>query len=172
MAEALAKISQVQGLGMIQIRANLLRSGEVIARAVDLVLPAPMLTTRQGERMLGWMSPDELILIAPQPQIAGLLAALEEALEGHHALVVDVSDMRVVFDIQGARADQALAKLCPADAANLPEAGLRRTRAAQAACGFWRHGQGFRLMGFRSVADYLRGILEGAAAPGTHLDPR
>ena len=172
MAEALAKISQVRGLGMIQIRADLNLAGAAIAGATGLALPAPKLTTRQGERLLGWMSPDELILIAPQPDIAGLLAALEAALAGQHALVVDVSDMRVVFDIQGARADQALAKLCPADAANLPETGLRRTRAAQAACGFWRHGQGFRLMGFRSVGDYLRGILEGAAAPGTHLDPR
>jgi sarcosine oxidase subunit gamma len=28
------------------------------------------------------------------------------------------------------------------------------------------------LIGFRSVADYLRGILTGAAMPGSGLDPR
>ena len=50
--------------------------------------------------------------------------------------------------------------------------GLRRTRAAQAACGIWREPGGYVLIGFRSVGDYLRGLLEGAAVPGSQLDPR
>jgi len=77
-----------------------------------------------------------------------------------------------VFRIQGARALDVLAKLCPADLAAMPEDGLRRTRAAQVACGIWREPGGYVLIGFRSVTDYLRGILTGAAAPGTQLDPR
>jgi sarcosine oxidase subunit gamma len=54
----------------------------------------------------------------------------------------------------------------------MPENGLRRTRAAQAACGIWREPGGYVLIGFRSVGDYLRGLLEGAAVPGSQLDPR
>lgn len=65
-----------------------------------------------------------------------------------------------------------LAKLCPADVAAMPADGIRRTRAAQVACGIWRRGEGFVLIGFRSVGDYIGGLLRGAARPGTELDPR
>jgi sarcosine oxidase subunit gamma len=172
MAEALAKISQVQGSGMIQIRADLARVGDAIAATVGLPVPERGRTTSDASRTLGWMSPDELLLVLPQAETAGTLAALTAALAEQHALVLDVSDMRAMFRIDGPRAVQVLAKLCPTDLAGMPQDGMRRTRAAQAACGIWRDGAGYVLVGFRSVADYLHGILTGAAAPGTQLDPR
>ena len=55
---------------------------------------------------------------------------------------------------------------------SIPADGLRRSRAGQVPVAFWRIPGGFRVIAFRSVADYLRRILEGAAAPGTWLDPR
>ena len=172
MAEALAKITQVQGLGMIQIRADLDRAGDAIAGAAGLAVPAQGRVTTDGQRSLGWMSPDELLLVLPHDEVAAALAALNGAFDGQHALALDVSDMRAVFRIQGDRAVQVLMKLCPTDLASMPEDGLRRTRAAQVACGIWREPGGYVLIGFRSVGDYLRGILTGAAAPGTHLEPR
>ncbi len=172
MAEALANILQVQDWGMIQIRADLTRAGDAIAGAAGLALPAQGSITSDGNRSLGWMSPDELLLVLPQAEVAEALAALSDALSTEHALVLDVSDMRAAFRIQGPKALQVLMKLCPADLAAMPEDGLRRTRAAQAACGIWREPGGYVLIGFRSVADYLRGILTGAAAPGTQLEPR
>ncbi|WP_323716784.1 sarcosine oxidase subunit gamma [Paracoccus aminovorans] len=172
MAEALAKISQVQDWGMIQIRADLSRAGDAIAGAVGLAVPAQGCTTTDGSRVLGWMSPDELLLVLPKAETAAALAALQDALSTEHALALDVSDMRAVFRIQGAKALQVLTKLCPADLSAMPENGLRRTRAAQVACGIWREPGGYVLVGFRSVGDYLRGILTGAAAPGTDLEPR
>ncbi|MNP76532.1 Sarcosine oxidase, gamma subunit family [compost metagenome] len=80
--------------------------------------------------------------------------------------------MRVAFAIEGDGAGQVLMKLCPTEIAAMPMDGMRRTRAAQVACGIWRDRDGFALIGFRSVADYLRGILSGAARPGSTLDPR
>lgn len=172
MAEALAKITQVQGLGMIQIRADLDRAGDAIAGAAGLAVPAQGRVTTDGQRSLGWMSPDELLLVLPHDEAAAALSALNGALADQHALALDVSDMRAVFRIEGDKAVQVLMKLCPTDLASMPEDGLRRTRAAQVACGIWREPGGYVLIGFRSVADYLRGILTGAAAPGTHLEPR
>lgn len=172
MAEALAKISQVQDWGMIQIRADLSRAGDAIAAAAGLAVPAQGCTSTDGSRVLGWMSPDELLLVLPKAETAAALAALQDALSTEHALALDVSDMRAVFRIQGAKALQVLTKLCPADLSAMPENGLRRTRAAQVACGIWREPGGYVLVGFRSVGDYLRGILTGAAAPGTDLEPR
>ena len=172
MAEALARITQADDLGMIQIRADLDRAGDAIAGAAGLAIPGQGRTTSDGTRLLGWMSPDELLLVLPRADVAATLAALTDALSTEHALVLDVSDMRAVFRIRGPNAVQVLMKLCPTDLAGMPDDALRRTRAAQAACGIWRDGDGYVLMGFRSVADYLRGLLEGAAVPGSQLDPR
>ena len=97
---------------------------------------------------------------------------LNEALAGEHCLVADVSDMRCVFDVTGEAPDQVLAKLSPTDLDGFPPDGLRRSRAAQVPVAFWRIPDGFRVIAFRSAEDYLRGILQGAAAPGTWLDPR
>lgn len=173
MAEALAQISRVDGgVGMVTIRADQGACGAVIAAAAGVALPTQGRITHEGGRSLGWMSPDELLLTLPADELPAVLSALEVALAGQHALVVDVSDMRAVFDITGPKAAQVLAKLSPTDFATLPPDALRRSRAAQAAVAFWRCGAGFRLVGFRSVADYLTTILTNAALPGSDLDAR
>ena len=172
MAEALATISRVEDLGMIQIRADLARAGDAIAGATRLAIPAQGMTVSDGTRRLGWMSPDELLLVLPRAELAEALAALGDALSTEHALVLDVSDMRVAFRITGPRAGQVLAKLSPAETGAMPPDGLRRSRAAQAACGIWREADGYVLIGFRSIADYLQGILTGAAIRGSGLEPR
>ena len=104
--------------------------------------------------------------------VTATLAALRDALSTEPALIEDVSAMRCVFDLSGPRAAEVLMKLTPADLSALPADGVRRTRAAQVACGLWRTGQGYVLIGFRSVGDYIGGLLRNAARPGTHLDPR
>lgn len=172
MAEALATITPVVDQGMIQIRADLGAKGDAISRAVGVALPAPTRIATEGTRALGWMSPDELLLLLPKAEVPVTLTALEDALAGAHALVVDVSDMRAVFDVVGAQADHVLAKLTPTDFSKVESDSLRRSRLAQAACGIWPIAGGFRVMAFRSVGDYIRGILTAAARPGTSLDPR
>lgn len=172
MAEILAQVARVDGLGMIQIRADLDRAGEAIAEAAGLALPDVARITGDGSRSLGWMSPDELLLVLPAADLPEALAALEQALAGEHALVADVSDMRAVFDVTGRHAADVIAKLSPTDLAALPPDGLRRSRASQVAVGFWRLGDGFRVIGFRSTADYLALILKNAALPGSTLAPR
>lgn len=172
MAEALAQITELTELSMIQIRADLGRAGGAIAQAVGVALPAPTTTTTDGVRTLCWMSPDELLLVLPQTDAAAAFAALSDALSGEHALVLDVSGMRAAFGIDGPKAAQVLMKLCPANIGAMPADAMRRTRAAQVACGIWRRGDGYVLIGFRSVRDYLAQLLLGAARAGTHLDPR
>lgn len=172
MAEALATVARVDGLGMILIRADLARAGDAIAEAAGLAIPEATRIVTDGSRSLGWMSPDEVLLILPAEETAEALAALQQALTGEHALVADVSDLRAVFDLSGAKAGQVLSKLCPVDLAAFPKDGLRRTRAAQTAVAFWRQGKGFRVIGMRSTADYLGLILQNAAIPGSDLDPR
>ncbi|WP_347140485.1 sarcosine oxidase subunit gamma family protein [Paracoccus sp. SSK6] len=172
MAEALATIARIEGLGMIAIRADLDRAGDAIAEAAGLTIPGQTRIVTDGSRSLGWMSPDELLLILPATELAEAVTALTDALASEHALVVDVSDARAVFDVTGPHAADVIAKLMPVDLDDLPPDGLRRSRAAQTAAALWRIPGGFRLIGFRSTADYLRLILENAAIPGSHLAPR
>lgn len=172
MAEALATITEIAAPGMIQIRADLDRAGDAIAEAAGLAIPAQTRFSAAGDRWLGWMSPDELLLILPRDEVAATIAALNDALAGEHALVVDVSDMRAGFDVIGNGADQVLAKLSPVDFGQLAGDGVRRTRLAQVSCAFWPVNGGYRVVGFRSVADYMRGLLLGASRPGTTLAPR
>lgn len=172
MAEALARIARVDGLGMIAIRAELSRAGDAIAEAAGLAVPRATRITTDGSRSLGWMSPDELLLVLPAPERPEAQAALEQALAGEHALVADVSDMRAVFDVTGPHAADVIAKLSPADLAGIPPDGLRRSRAAQTAVAFWRLPDGYRIIGFRSTADYLATVLQNAATPGSTLAPR
>lgn len=168
----LAIVTPVHGLGMVTIRADLGRAGDAIAEAAGLSVPERTRTVRDRDRMLGWMSPDELLLTLPAAEVPEAVAALSDALAGEHSLVADVSDMRCVFDVTGDAPDQMLAKLSPTDLDRFPADGLRRSRAGQVPVAFWRVSGGFRVVAFRSVEDYLRRILEGAAAPGTWLDPR
>ena len=172
MADALATITRRNEFGMITIRADLGRAGDAIAEAAGLAIPRMAGITTDGSRSLGWMSPDELLLILPASDTTEAVAALEQALFGEHALVADVSDARAMFDITGPDAGDVIAKLCPADPAALPKDGLRRTRAAQISAAFWHIHDGFRLVGFRSTADYLDQILHNAATPGSQLAPR
>lgn len=172
MADTVATITPVEGLGMITIRADLARAGDAIADAAGLALPEANKITTDGSRSLGWMSPDELLLTLPAQETAEAVGALTQALTGEHSLVADVSDARAVFDITGPHAADIIAKLSPADLGAMPKDGLRRSRTAQTAAAFWRIDNGFRLIGFRSTADYLAQILQNAAIPGSQLAPR
>ena len=88
-----------------------------------------------------------------------------------HHLAVVVSDARAVFRIEGQKADQVIAKLCPVDLETLAPGELRRTRAAQVAAAFWRDETGFTLVCFRSVASYVMGLLTHSAQTGSELSP-
>ena len=96
------------------------------AGAAGLAVPAQTSATADGSRTLLWMSPDELLLVLPRAETAGALAALTDALATEHSLVLDVSDMRAAFAIEGPKAEQVLMKLCPADIASMPDDGVRR----------------------------------------------
>ena len=58
-----------------------------------------------------WLGPDQWLILLR----AADAAALARALAGHAASVVDVSDLRAVFELAGPRARDALRKGCAID---------------------------------------------------------
>lgn len=169
--QGFARVSEIGPLGMISLRAKpeVKSLAKAIKAAVGTAVPAERSIVIDGDRAAGWMSPDEYLLILPYDQTGAAMAAIAKAMGDEHHLAAVVSDARAVFQIDGDKADQVLKKLCPVDIAGMAPGELRRTRAAQVAAAFWRQGDGFRLVCFRSVADYAMGVLSHSAMAGSEI---
>lgn len=168
--DGFATIREIGPLGMITLRCKLDQKPlATTLKKLGFLLPEPRRITQAKDRSAGWMSPDELLLILPYTEVAAVMAALATGLAKTHHLAADVSDARAVFRIEGAKADQVLAKLCPVDLPTLAPNELRRTRAAQVAAAFWAQEGGYTLVSFRSVAGYVMGLLATSAKQGAEL---
>jgi sarcosine oxidase, subunit gamma len=168
-----AEIREIGPVGMISLRArpDTPDLAKAVKAATGLALPETRRIVTKGDHAIGWMAPDEWLLLMPYDQVPVALKKLDKALAGRHFLAVDVSDARAVFRIEGARAAEVLMKLSPVDHATLAPGELRRTRVAQVASAFWRDGDGYTLVSFRSVAAYVMGLLRHSAQPGSELYP-
>lgn len=170
-ATGLADVAELGPIGMIALRGDLADPGMAgaVMAVMGLALPGVRRMTSRAERSVGWMSPDELLLIVPYGEVQVTVTALDNALKDKHFLAVDVSDSRAAFRLRGASARDVLAKLTPTDLspAAFQPGMLRRSRAAQVAVAFWISGSDeFTLVCFRSVAEYVFGLLAMSAAPG------
>ncbi|PYE84121.1 sarcosine oxidase subunit gamma [Pseudoroseicyclus aestuarii] len=157
--------------GMVLLRGDL--SSDALREAASAVAGAPMPERRQaslsGDTGILWMSPDEALILLPEGRAAEAARALSQRLEGVHHLALDLSDARAVFEIEGPWLREVLAKLSPADLhpEALPLLEVRRTRLAQVPAAFWIEAEGrARLICFRSVADYVEGLLRRSVEDG------
>ena len=173
--DGFAKVREIGPWGMITLRAKPGTKGldKAVKAAVGTGLPAVRRMEWSGPadagRGCGWMSPDEYLLILPYAEVGTAMAALDKALKDQHFLAADVSDARAIFRIEGEKAGQVLAKLCPADLDRMEPGELRRTRVAQVAGAFWAGDGGYTLVSFRSVAGYVMGLLSHSAMAGSEL---
>jgi sarcosine oxidase subunit gamma len=165
-ADGIATVREIGPQGMILLRAaaETPRLAEAIAAATGAVPPPQRCIRHAGDRAAAWMSPDEYLLLLPRAAVAGALSAIAAALGPAHHLAADVSDARAVFRVEGPRAAEVLARLCPVDFARLAADEIRRTRLAQVACALWPQDGGYTLVTFRSVARYAFDVLANAAA--------
>ena len=159
---------------MFTLRANLASNKVKSAVKTGLKLTVPKRGTyvQNNEVILAWMSPDELLIIVPEAERSAAFAALEQALEGLHYLLADVSDARARFTIEGGSAREVVAKLAPMDisAAQFPVGGFARTRFAQVAGAiFVEQEDHLSMICFRSVQDYVFALLCGAAKLGSEV---
>jgi sarcosine oxidase subunit gamma len=171
MSEGFAKIREIGPLGMVTLRckSDVKALPKAIKAAVGTAVPELRRIVVEGDHACGWMSPDEYLLVMPYAAVPAALESIAKAMGTAHHLAVDVSDARAVFRVEGAKADQVLAKLSPVDFAALAEGELRRTRAAQVAAAFWKDGDGFTVVSFRSVGRYVFDLLATSAKPGSEL---
>lgn len=172
--DGIARIEECGLQGMITLRGDL--SDKVVIKAVKDATGQKMPGQREafvdGETGVCWMSPDELLVLVPYAEVEAKLAAMQDALSGVHALAVNVSDARAVFRVSGATAREVLGKVAPVDFSSdaFQPGQIRRTRLAQVAGAFWMDdAESFRVVCFRSVADYVFKLLKVAAQPGSEV---
>ena len=170
----IAEVSEVGAVGMITLRGDLsdkiLRKAAVAAAGVNLPDMRQCLT--QGEGGMAWMSPDELLIMCAYGDANAKLADLQVKLSKSHALAVNVSDARAVFEVRGPHAREVMAKLAPVDLdpSQFTAGMFRRTRIAQVAAAFWMpQDDVFRVICFRSVAQYMFDVLSVSAQEGSKV---
>ena len=171
----IAAIFEIGPLGMITLRGDLaashIRKAATAVAGVDY--PANLMCNSDGENGIAWMSPDEMLVLCPYVDVAQNLEKVQKSIGKHHALAVNVSDARAVFQVKGPRAREVMAKLAPVDLApgHFTPGMFRRTRMAQVPAAFWmRDEETFQIICFRSVAQYMFDLLKVAAQPGSEVD--
>lgn len=173
-SSGIVSVTELGPQGMITLRGDLKDKvlGKAAVAAAGVNLPQQRQCITEGEKGIAWMSPDELLLMCPYAEVHDRLADLSAKLGSVHALAVNVSDARAVFEVKGAAVREVVAKLAPVDMH--PDAftpGMfRRTRFAQIPAAFWMpEEQTVRIICFRSVAQYLYDLLKIAAQPGSDV---
>lgn len=166
--DGLVKIEELAGQGMVTLRGDL--TDKAIVTAVKdvfgVTLPGIRETVFAGSTGALWMSPDEALLLCSYDEAQTKADDLTAKLEKAHALVVNVSDARAVFQLKGSMLREVIAKLAPVDmSADAFKPGMvRRTRMAQVAAAFWMDDASTaRVVCFRSVAAYMFALLSTAA---------
>ncbi len=164
----IASVEESGLAGMITLRGDLTSAKlqAAVTSATGATMPEPGKVALSDEGGLCWMSPDELLVLVHYAEVEAKLGEINAGLAGEHALAVNVSDARAVFQVSGDGAREVLGKLCPVDlsAQAFVPGQFRRTRMAQVAAAFWLDQDGsFHIVCFRSVADYMFSLLSTAA---------
>jgi sarcosine oxidase subunit gamma len=122
-----------------------------------------------GGRRILWLGPDEWLVVGAggEPE-SGLPGALEQALEGQHALVSDVSHSRVILVLEGRHAGNVLRKGCSLDLDPVAFAAGQCAQAPLARSHMLLHQVDdrptYHVYFHRSFADYGHAWLTDAAA--------
>lgn len=172
------KAAEYPNLAYLVIRG---RSGDAAfmaaaAHAIGAPLPTrPRSVLNCAAGIVLWQSPDEWWLVCRRAQRDGLVQALESALNGCFAQVVDNSGGFTALHISGAAHMRLLNHMSPYDFEGLPVGDCVSTVISKAGFTVLRSGTtGVTLVFRRSFADYIWRLVERNARPyGLQLvDPK
>jgi sarcosine oxidase, subunit gamma len=97
-------VREIPDRGMIDLRGLTSDAGFMAAArsvlGVDLPVK-PRTSASWGDVRVLWLSTDQWLVLSTRSKAHELLAQLRGALQGIHALVVDVSDMRAIIRLEG-----------------------------------------------------------------------
>lgn len=166
-----ASIRDLGPVGMVTIRGDF-DAPEFAAAVRDVTgcaLPQIRRFNETGDGGLGWMAPDELLLVTDYAAAPQKTFALGATLAGRHHLAVNVSDARAAFRITGPGARELIARGAPVDLTpeTFTSGDFRRTRLGQVAAAFWLGADdAFTLICARSLGAYVFDWLKTSARSG------
>lgn len=157
--------------GMVTLRGDFEDEGfaAAVTQLTGLQIPDVRQFQTDGVKTVLWMSPDELLVVLPYAEVNAFVAGMNDALAGSHYLVANVSDARAIFRVSGDYAGEVLGKNAPVDfeASQFVAGMVRRSRVGQVAAAYWKLDDGsFRVVCFRSVAEYVFGLIATSAKAG------
>ena len=161
--------------GMIDLRGQ--ATDRKFMAATKLILgvelpKAPRTSQSFGDIKVLWLSTDQWLILCGRARAPALTRELQGALATLHALVVDVSDMRAVIRLEGARVREVMMKGCSLDllSAAYAPGTVRRVRFAEVAALLnIVEDTVIDLYVFRSYASYAWDFLLKAARKGSEV---
>jgi sarcosine oxidase, subunit gamma len=166
---------EITGRGMIDVRG--LSTDRKFMAAIKKVLgfelpKSPRTTNTWGDLRAPWLSTDQWLILCPGEKASVLVMQLDEALQGLHCLVVNVSDMRAIIRLEGEHARTTVMKGTSIDLTHgdYPPGTIRRMKFAEV--GALLHiieSSVIEIYLFRSYADYVWAFLLKAARKGSEV---
>ncbi len=154
----MAELREIDGLCLTILRGGGTDFHACVSGILGAGLPETPNTAAGGAL---WLGPDEWLLVSDE----SMAAPLEEALDGRHCAIVDVSEARAVLELSGPGAADVLASGCRLDLEALPPGSCAQTALARAHVLMEpREGGVWRLYVGRSYAAYARAWLDDAIA--------
>ncbi len=111
---AAVELREFAAAAMCDLRLDAADAGALSAAETALACKLPLTPNKSvaaGARVALWLGPDQWLILLP----AADAGALARGLAGHAASVVDVSDLRAVFELAGPSARDVLRKGCAID---------------------------------------------------------
>jgi sarcosine oxidase subunit gamma len=170
-------LKEIDDRGMIDVRGLAQDEGFLsAARAVlGFELPlGPRTAAGAGAVTALWLSVDQWLITCPRPEAPALHARLTQALHSIHSLVIDMSDARAIFRLEGDNAREVLNKGTSVDftAPGIAAGLVRRLRYAEIAAlvhVLQTNPFACELYVFRSYADYAWSFLTFTAREAARL---
>lgn len=157
--------------GKVNLRGNVEDQGfrAAVNGALGFEPPADANTvTGAGGFEALWLGPDEWLILTPPGEEERVAGRLRQALQGRHAAVCDVSEVRTIIRVSGPKARDVVAKGCSLDLHPRVFGPGRCAQSAVAKAQVILHQTdatpSFDLYVDRSLAEYLWLWLEDAAA--------
>ena len=163
--------------GMIDLRLdqNDIPARAAAEKALGFNLPSqPRTFTASRARAALWWSPDQWIITCTRGQSVKLTEALDQALNGFHAMVTNVSDARTIIRLSGHRTRETLMKGAAIDltTSQIAEGYVRRTQISDVPVAVQivsLKPEIIDIFVFRSYADYLWNWLARASREGAEV---
>jgi sarcosine oxidase subunit gamma len=112
--DAALVLAERRFLAKINVRGK--ADGEAVKAAVGVALPTEPNTVAEGNNLCAlWLGPAEWLIVGPANAESNMEDALNEALAGSSAGVVDVTEGRTTIRVSGSMARDVIAMGCPLD---------------------------------------------------------